>query len=69
MLTKIVRQPIINTDGVVFAYEFLYEDNTDYSSEETDAANIINDLLEQVDSEKFIGDKLLLLTFTPKSAT
>ncbi len=65
MLTKIVRQPIINTDGVVFAYELLYEDNTDYSSEETDAANIINDLLEQVDSEKFIGDKLLLLTFTP----
>lgn len=67
MQTNMVRQPILNKNKDIVGYEILYQDDASsvYNQMDTRAANIIEDFLLQLDSDKFLENKLAFLTFTP----
>lgn len=67
MAANIVRQPIIGPDGEAFAYELLYEDRgvTLYNQQDTQAANMIEDFLLEMDNERLLNNKKAFITFTP----
>ncbi|MEG0753433.1 MAG: HDOD domain-containing protein [Angelakisella sp.] len=67
MQTNMVRQPILNRSKEVVGYEILYQDDSSsiYNQMDTQAANVIEDFLLQLDSEKFLDGKIAYLTFTP----
>lgn len=67
MQTNMVRQPILNKNKDIVGYEILYQDDASsiYNQMDTRAANVIEDFLLQLDSEKFLEGKLAFLTFTP----
>ncbi len=67
MSANIVRQPIIGPDGEAYAYELLYEDRgvSLYNQQDTQAANMIEDFLLQMDSERLLDNKKAFITFTP----
>ncbi len=67
MQTNIVRQPILDNNNNVIAYEILYEENATitYGQGDTEAANVIEDFLTQCKSNNFLEGKLAYLTFTP----
>ena len=66
MDSYIVRQAIVDTNQTALGYEILYTDNH-FKVEHTDdssAANAIENFLSSMDSEKFLGGKIAFLTFT-----
>lgn len=67
MQTNIVRQPILNNNKQILGYEILYEENaaTVYGQGDAQAANVIEDFLLQLDSDKFLEGQVAYLTFTP----
>lgn len=71
METYVVRQPILDKKRTVYAYEILYhaDESSFYGATEhgndADAANAIENFLVELGSEKFLGGKKALLTFTP----
>lgn len=67
MSANIVRQPIIGPDSEAIAYELLYEDKgvSLYNQQDTQAANMIEDFLLQMDSTRLLDNKKALITFTP----
>lgn len=67
MGANIVRQPIIGPDGEAVAYELLYEDRgvTLYNQQDTQAANMIEDFLLEMDAERLLDNKKAFITFTP----
>lgn len=67
MSANIVRQPIIGPDGEAVAYELLYEDRgvSLYNQQDTLAANMIEDFLLEMDSERLLNRKKAFITFTP----
>lgn len=67
METYIVRQPIVNSDQQVIAYEILYrqDESSLYSKQDVWVANAIEQFLEKMSDEKFLGGKTVFLTFTP----
>lgn len=67
MQTNMVRQPILNKSKDIVGYEILYQDDISsaYNQMETRAANVIEDFLLQLDSDKFLEGKTAYLTFTP----
>ncbi|MDL2293230.1 HDOD domain-containing protein [Ruminococcaceae bacterium OttesenSCG-928-D13] len=67
MGANIVRQPIIGPDGEAYAYELLYEDRgvTLYNQQDTQAANMIEDFLLEMDNVRLLNNKKAFITFTP----
>ncbi len=67
MSANIVRQPIIGPGGDAVAYELLYEDKgvSLYNQQDTQAANMIEDFLLQMDSSRLLDNKKAFITFTP----
>ncbi|MEG1874162.1 MAG: HDOD domain-containing protein [Angelakisella sp.] len=67
MQTNMVRQPILNKNKDIVGYEILYQDDISsaYNQMDAQAANVIEDFLLQLDSEKFLEGKMAYLTFTP----
>ncbi len=67
MSANIVRQPIIGPDGEAAAYELLYEDKgvSLYNMQDTQAANMIEDFLLEMDSDRLLNRKKAFITFTP----
>jgi EAL and modified HD-GYP domain-containing signal transduction protein len=66
MESYIVRQAIVDGNQKAFGYEILYTDNH-FSVERTDdshAANAIENFLSSMDSERFLDGKTAFLTFT-----
>lgn len=65
--TYMVRQPILNRDKQTEAYEILYreDEGTLYSQLDSSVANAIEQFIMQMDSESFLDDKQVFLTFTP----
>ncbi len=67
MSANIVRQPILDSESEAIAYEFLYEDRgvSLYNQQDTLAANMIEDFLLEMDSERLLDNKKAFVTFTP----
>ncbi|MGD9559145.1 MAG: EAL and HDOD domain-containing protein [Oscillospiraceae bacterium] len=67
MGATIVRQPIIGPDGEAVAYELLYEDRgvSLYNQQDTQAANMIEDFLLEMDASRLLNNKKAYITFTP----
>ena len=67
METYIVRQPIVNSNHQVTAYEILYrqDESSLYNKQDVWVANAIEQFLEKMSDEKFLGGKTVFLTFTP----
>ena len=67
MDTCIVRQPILNREKQVVAYEVLYQEEGELSPEkrDADAANAIHDFFMELDQTHFLGYKDAFLTFPP----
>lgn len=66
MESYIVRQALVNEDQKTFGYEIIYTDNEynkDYTDDST-AANAIENFLSSMDSERFLNGKIAFLTFT-----
>lgn len=66
MNSYIVRQALVTENQETFGYEILYTDNQ-FKSEHTDdstAANAIENFLSSMDSEKFLDGRTAFLTFT-----
>ncbi len=66
MDSYIVRQAIVNENQKALGYEILYTDsqyNTGHTDDST-AANAIENFLSTMDSEKFLDGKIAFLTFT-----
>lgn len=66
MESYIVRQALVNEDQKTFGYEIIYTDNEynkDYTDDST-AANAIENFLSSMDSERFLDGKIAFLTFT-----
>jgi len=66
MESYIVRQAIVDSYQKAFGYEILYTDNH-FLVEHTDdssAANAIENFLSSMDSERFLDGKTAFLTFT-----
>lgn len=63
----IVRQPILDREKKVVAYEVLYQMDGEVSNDQRDAraANAIHDFFMELDQEHFLGYKDAFLTFTP----
>lgn len=63
----IVKQPIHNGDNELYAYEILYveDENVGVPSGDAIAANAIETLLMQFQSEGFLEDKVAFVNFTP----
>lgn len=67
METYIVRQPILDKNQKVIAYEILYkEDETSlYNQNDITVANTIEQFLTELSNDKFLGGKTAYLSFTP----
>ena len=67
METCIVRQPIMNREKKVVAYEVMFQENESslYNQQDTRAANAIQDFFMGLDQNNFLGDKDAFVTFTP----
>lgn len=68
MSTCIVRQSIISVSGETYGYELLYNNNVMMGSDsEADGtvASTIESLLLQLNTEKFLDNKKVFITFTP----
>lgn len=67
METYIVRQPILDKDQNLAAYEILYrqDESALYGHQDVWAANAIEQFLNQLSDEKFLAGIPALLTFTP----
>ena len=67
MDTYIARQPILNKDSKVEAYELIYYQGgrTYYNQNDSRVANTIVSFFNQVDGASFLGNKDCFLTFTP----
>lgn len=70
METYMVRQPIVNADQKVIAYEVLYQQDetalyNHKGENDSTAANTIEHFLLEIDSEKFFDGKRAFVTFTP----
>lgn len=67
MESCIVRQPILNRERQIVAYEVLYQAGSHLSSEqlEANAANAIHDFFMELDQTQFLGYKDAFLTFPP----
>lgn len=67
MESCIVRQPILNAERQIVAYEVLYQAGSHLSSEqlEANAANAIYDFFMDLDQTQFLGYKDAFLTFPP----
>ena len=68
MVASIVRQAIVGLDKKLLGYEIMYEKKPGmglYNQEDTEAANAIADVLLQLDSKDFLGDKPAFISFTP----
>ncbi len=67
MDTYIARQPILNRDNKVEAYELIYYQGgrTYYNQNDSRVANTIMSFFNQVDGSGFLSNKDCFLTFTP----
>lgn len=67
MSTNVVRQPIMRLDNTLVGYELLYQDDESgfFSQDDSKAAGTIENFLTQLDSERFLGDAIAFVTFTP----
>lgn len=67
METSIVRQAIMDEKSNVVGYEIRYKEDVSslYNTEDTVAANAIENFLINLDSEKFCSGKTAYFTFTP----
>lgn len=67
MQTCIVRQPIMNREKKVAAYEVLFQEDESslYNQQDSRAANAIQDFFMGLDQNNFLGDKDAFITFTP----
>ncbi len=67
MDTSIVRQPILNKEKKVVAYELLYpqDSSTLYNQRDFRVANAIQSFFLELDQSNFLGNKDAYLTFTP----
>lgn len=67
METYMVRQPILNLEQKVVAYEILYQqdESTLYNPKDSTVANAIEHFMLQFDNEKFLSGKMAFMTFTP----
>lgn len=67
METYIVRQPILDKNGKVSAYEILYraDESSLYTQQDVWVANAIEEFLGQLSDERFLGEQQAFLTFTP----
>lgn len=65
--TYIARQPILNKDDKVVAYELLYYQDSSslYNQRDYKVANAIIEFFNQIDSSNFLDNKDAFLTFTP----
>ena len=66
MESYIVRQALVDGSQNTFGYEIIYTDNDlrrDFTDDST-AANAIENFLSSMDSEKFLDGKVAFLTFT-----
>lgn len=66
MDSYIVRQALMDSNQKVFGYEILYADSS-FAEPQTDdstAANAIENFLSSMNSEKFLSGKIAFLTFT-----
>jgi len=63
----IVKQPIHNRDNELYAYEILYveDESVGVPSDDAAAANAIETLLMQFQSEGFLEDKIAFVNLTP----
>lgn len=66
METCIVRQPIMDKNNEIFAYEVLYNETSHSHFSATDAAaSTIENFLLQLNNDTFTNGKIVFLTFTP----
>lgn len=66
METCIVRQPIMDNNNVIYAYEVLYSEPPHANFSIVDAAaSTIENFLLQVNDDSFTNGKMVFLTFTP----
>ncbi len=67
METYIVRQPVLDIEQKVVAYEILYREDESslYSRQDIWVANAIEEFLGQMSEDRFLGGKAAFLTFTP----
>lgn len=67
MQTNMVRQPIMSADKNLLGYELRYQDSAAslYNQADTQAANVIEDFLVQLNSDRMLGGAVAFLTFTP----
>lgn len=67
MDTYIVRQPIIDKEQKVIAYEILYKEDESalYNQSDMRVANAIEHFLIELSNDKFLSGKAAYLTFTP----
>lgn len=67
MDTYIVRQPILDHERKVSAYEILYrqDESSMYNQRDSRVANAIEEFFMELDNTNFLGDKEAFLTFTP----
>lgn len=65
--TCVVRQPILNRDQKVCAYELLYQQDTGslYNQQDSKVANAISQFFNQIGESNFLEQKDAFLTFTP----
>ncbi len=66
MESYIVRQAILDEKQNSFGYEILYTDNHFFidHTDDSSAANAVENFLSSMDAEKFLGGKIAFLTFT-----
>lgn len=67
METYIVKQPVVNSNHQVVAYEILYrqDESSLYNKQDVWVANAIEHFLGEMSDDKFLGGKTVFLTFTP----
>lgn len=67
MKTYIVKQPILDSNKDIYAYEVLWKDNLEQQSSNKDtlAANVIEDFFGEINSQGFTDGKRIFLTMTP----
>ena len=66
MDSYIVRQALMDSNQKTFGYEILYADSSfaETQTDDSTAANAIENFLSSMNSEKFLSDKVAFLTFT-----
>lgn len=66
MDSYIVRQALMDSNQKIFGYEILYADSTfgETQTDDSTAANAIENFLSSMNSEKFLSGQIAFLTFT-----